>query len=255
MKVGLFCTGGHTEMGGLQRFLERAFPGVFFERCFPARDRRRPLSRPLWAPEKEERPAPRPQDEGVTGEGLVLRMLEIIARHHARGEYSAYLLVDDADCRFCESGISGWREQLRRRLQAEVPSGEAPLHLLFAFQEVETWLLADWNGTFAQEFPAISHDLRKSLLLRFGLGGWEQLETVGCPQNSSGEGCTRKISEEVQEEIKSLRHSGLSYSKRIHGQNMLQRLDPAAVASLCPQFRSDVLEIRAALCGTNARIL
>lgn len=238
MRVGLFFTGGHTEMGGLVAFLGRAFPGVVFERCFPARDRRVPLRRGAGLP------APRTQDEGVTGVALVDRMRTIIVDHHRGARYAAYLLVDDADCRFCgspSSAIDDWSADLARRL-GDLPT---PVYVLLALQEVEAWLLADWSATFGEEFPEVAHELRRRLEGRFG--AWGHLEAFGCPRNASGQGCTRKISDEIRSEMLDCAGATMSYSKRVHGQAMLARARPDVVGARCARFRVDLGTLRARL--------
>lgn len=261
VKVGLFFTGGHTEMGGLQAFLERAFEGVRFERCFPARDRRVPLRRRDVQPPPRQvdaaRLAPQPADTGTTGAGLVKRMLDIIQKQHAPGEYRAYLLEDDADCRFCdaEEGASArWEAELSAQLVSE---GKGPVFVLLARQEIESWLLADWESTFGAEFPALPPTVRRDLGRRLQLDpdeAWTDLEQCGCPRISSG--CTTKISAEVQSFLGEVGASlpGVSYSKWVHGQAMLHRADPERVAARMPQFRADLRRIRAAIDGIRSSI-
>jgi hypothetical protein len=111
VRIGWFATGGHTEVGGLQRFLERIDDGPRWVRCFPAVQKPGP---------KLGRAAPAPSDEGITGADLGARMLKLIRERHQPGEFDAYLLVDDADCRFCGDDPTAARAAFTERLALEV---------------------------------------------------------------------------------------------------------------------------------------
>ncbi len=39
IKIGYFCTGGYTEIGAIQSFLEKINSNVYWERCFPTADK------------------------------------------------------------------------------------------------------------------------------------------------------------------------------------------------------------------------
>lgn len=266
MKVGLFHGGGHTEIGGLIRFLERAFPGVFFERCFPARarTRRAPPGRDPGEPPRtvisaggsagvSTALAPRAEDEGMTGADLISRMLHILREHHRDADYDAYLLVDDADCRFCADGTAGLQRQAARwSAQVEDALGRpVPLLVCLAMQEIEAWFLADWMGSFETEYGPRAQLIRRALaqtVVELEGASLEEPEGIGCPQK--GRGCTLKLSEQIQGAVAMVPDDfgrSLTYSKAVHGQAMLRRLDPARVAERCPIFRQDLARVSASL--------
>ncbi len=244
--VGLFHTGGHAELGGLQHLLARMTPGVRYERCFPARDRQRPR------PGSAVASAPSAHDQGVTGEHLTRRMLQTIRDYHAPRGYSAYLLVDDADCRFCdvtEEERIRWESDLTRRVQ-EAAGWPIPFFALLAFQEVESWLLADWERSFGAEFEQ-AHELRAALSDGIPLSRWEEVERIGCPWDPIRGSCTRKLSAIIVEIMDLLPGTSASprvrYSKATHGTAMLRRVEPDRIAAVCPQYRRDLSRLRAGI--------
>lgn len=248
VKVGLFHTGGFTEIGALQGFLERACPGARFERRFPARRGPRPTGTPQ---------APRLEHEGVTGRDLVSRMCDDLRLYDTAAEYAAYVLVDDADCRFCEGGpveLARRKGDWNARVAAAL-GRPAPLFVMLACQEIEAWLLADWESTFGAEYPRTSVALRRALTGAIGRGALEHPESTGCPQKPDGRGCTVKISAEIERmsaQVEPVDGRPFTYSKAVHGQPMLRRADPEVVAQRCGQFRRDLAALREGVAALGA---
>ena len=240
VKVGLFHTGGFTEIGALQAFLERGCPGVRFERRFPARKGPRPTGR-LHAPRLEH--------EGVTGRDLITRMIAMLSEYDTSADYAAYVLVDDADCRFCEGGpdeLDARRRDWNNRVAA-VLGRPVPLFVCLAFQEIEAWLLGDWERTFVAEYPRHHHALRRGLTDALGVGALALPEEVGCPERPGGAGCSVKVSAKIEAMsavVVPVDGLPFRYSKAVQGQPMLRRADPDAVALRCRQFQRDLARLR-----------
>lgn len=73
--VGYFCSGGHTETGGIKYFLEKINPNIRWERCFPTLDKTN---------KKQGRMASTHirGHNGITGEKLVEEMLKRLRYSH-----------------------------------------------------------------------------------------------------------------------------------------------------------------------------
>ncbi len=241
MRVGYFCTGGHTETGAMDVFLRRLNPAVTWVRCFP------PVAKP--APKLgRARPEPRADETGVTGDGLARKMVERLERfHRGAGAFDAVMLIDDADCRFggaAREGYEAWLLGLTADVRAATGVTELPFIALLASPEIEGWFVADWAQTFGREacLQPIEHALHRRVRALLGEAGCEdQVEGYGCPRQAQG--CTHKLSSRIQEEIAMLApadaRTPCQYSKRLQGATMLERLDPEALAERCRIYYRD----------------
>lgn len=229
IRVGYFCTAGHTEAGGIARFLRRIDEGadLSWERCFPAVQKPGP---------KLRRPAPK-HGEGTTGERLVDEMLDRLEKYHRAGSTGALdivLFIDDADCRFegDPAKLVAWMAERTEAVQSSIgkPSTRIPFVALFASPEIEAWFIADWEQGFGREYAHLAggeKHLRShvdALLGEFV----DDVERYGGGYVNGA--CADKLSEKLQALLLRL---GETYSKRTHGQDMLRRIRPAKVADVC----------------------
>lgn len=229
MRVGLCATAGHTEVGGLQAFLQALLPGATIQRLLPA------VRKP--APKKGiSIPVPRSDHSGMTGSWLVHATLQKL-QDPRTGPLDALILADDADCRFdCEAGAA-WERWTQQTTDAfRQAQSQLPVFLLLASPEIEAWFLADFDrgfghDTFLRECfrngaaarGAVRH--RLTPLMRAG-------EAFGGPRRPDG--CTRKLSVEIVSELDNLPGAFRPYSKRLHGGPMLRRLNPEIIRARCP---------------------
>lgn len=156
IRVGYFATGGHTEVGGLQRFLDRIDARASMWRCFPAITKPGP---------KLGRPAPDPDDEGITGGDLVARMLRRLEKYHRPGMRDALdivVLVDDVDCRFAIGDRSfdpeqfgAWLVATTERVRAAAQKPDLPFIALLGCPEIEAWFVADGRKASAASMLAL----------------------------------------------------------------------------------------------------
>lgn len=231
-RIALFASGGYTEVGGIQQFVERIAPDISCVRLFPV------VRKP--APKKGlDRPAPVQEHSGVSGERLVTEMLCALRKAMEKNEiYDAILLVDDGDCRFSDCRcFQNWINETEKRIFEET-SCAWPFFVLIASPEIETWLCADWENSFAREYPRdIARRVRVEIARHGILVSGEDLEFFGFPRKNEG-GCSVKLSTELQKifpEICSEAHP-FSYSKQVQGQAMLKRIQPENVAEKCRCF-------------------
>jgi len=214
LKVGYFATAGHTEVGGLHRFLQKLGPDITWERRFPAVEKPGPKR-------GGSTPIPRRSQSGITGAALLREVRRGLRAHPT---CDAYVIVDDGDCR-----AQARDPEALQALEAELSSaveGRTRVVVIYMEPEVEAWLLADWGngfGRWAGEREPIAAGASKVVLG----AAWDHLEDFGGPEKAEG-GCTRKLSSELAEALVT---AGLPrYSKRRDGALMLGRVDPRAVA-------------------------
>jgi hypothetical protein len=212
--VWLFAGGGEAEVRGLIPFLQKNFVCAF-ERKMPAR--RKPGAKP---------------GHGLTGKGLTRPIKRQLRAALARGEAcDLVLIIDDLDCRDAD-------KQERRLLKAveDVPAAAGVKKFVgFAAPELEAWLIADWDGTFAKDV-----DFRKN---HAGIRWWLSREK-GVPFDTpetfsvydpARDTCEEKLSDAI---IASVREKGTRpYSKATHTPRLLQMVDPEIVAKKCPHFK------------------
>lgn len=237
IRVGYFCTAGHTEAGGMQAFLDRVdHTHAVWDRCFPA------VSKP--GP-KLQRAAPKAK-EGLTGQNLVREMLHRLEMFHRPGMPGALDLVvfiDDADCRFegDTAKFQAWIAERHREVSAAAQNDELPFIALFASPEVEAWFLADLEQGLGREYEKLAtggKPLRAHVELLLG-GPMATVESFGGGFVNGS--CANKLSERFQSLIDRL---GDRYSKRSQGQDMLRRIRPEKVAAVCQTyFRPQWLEL------------
>lgn len=214
MVVWLFAGGGEAEVRGLIPFLHKNF-ACTFERKMPAR----------------LKPGARP-GHGLTGKGLTRPLKKQLAAALKRGETcDLVLIVDDLDCRDDQT-----QEQNLLQAANSVP-GAADIQKFvgLAAPELEAWLIADWDGTFAKDV-----DFRKD---HAGMRWWlshekkvpfDEPETFSeyDPQRDT---CKEKLSDAIIESAR--QKTSTSYSKATHTPRLLQMLDPETVAHKCPHFK------------------
>lgn len=243
VKIGFFCSGGHTELGArssvydprplaaVDAVVRKIDPRLEWVRLFPARTKPGPkLGRVSLRDDS---------DGGVTGSALTTTMFARLRTHHGDRsirEVAAIVLIDDADCRFATlEALAAWEAALERQVR-ELTSRPALLFIaLLASPEVEAWLIADWNEGFGQQYAPIQPRLAAALARPEHLGPrpWTQIERFGHPYDAARAACSRKLSEELQQVLRTLLVTPSTYSKREQGPDMLRRIRPHVVADVC----------------------
>lgn len=248
VKIGYFCSAGETELGAtwsetdprqlaaIDAFLRRIDDArIEWSRQFPARRKPGPKLGRVSLRDAEH--------TGFTGLRLTKMMLERLRKHpESARELHAVVLIDDADCRFCEDGaLLAWELQLERDVQEATSRPDIPFIALLASPEVEVWLLADWERGFGGHYPTLQHALGVHLAQSDILGRrpWTQVETYGCPYDHARGSCTNKLSEVIDRLLCAIKSpppappEARVYSKRTDGPDMLRQVRPDVVAQTC----------------------
>lgn len=230
--VGYFCSGGYTETGAIQFFLEKINPSIRWKRCFPT------ALKPSAKKGRKE-PIPISSHSGVSGIDLVEQMLQRLKHPNFEWDqkYDFILMIDDMDCRFEGQDIADVFQSIIR-LNDKVNQcigRQIDFDFLFAAPEIESWLVMDWSHSFAKEYPKLEIELRlrlKKMLSKH----FECIEGYGGPLVNGG--CENKLSDLISEHLTNIQLDRrldfkYTYSKRINGCSMLQRIRPEEVEKKC----------------------
>jgi len=231
-KIGYFCTGGYTEIGAINSFLEKINPNIYWERCFPTADKPRLAIGRMNS-------TPIASYSGITGSDLTEMMYDRLSKYYKHSDFDGFLLIDDLDCRYhsnLAAGIDLFIETHSDNVQ-KILEKQVAFYVLFASPEVESWLLADWNNSFAKQYPQsvaykVQERLKKDIIKEY----WDNnLELYGGAFVNGG--CESKISSEIQDTFSLVgldeQERVYSYSKRNEGVDMLRRIEPMQVGRKC----------------------
>ena len=165
MVVWLFSGGGQTEVTGLIHFLEANYSFHRFERKTPARIKPGPKPNRL----------PTQRNLGHTGAALAEQIREVLPVSCCFGRCDLLLIMDDLDCHDPE-----YRRAMFEDAVQTVPEANGFHRIIgFAAPEIEAWLIADWNHTFATDYQLRTY--HQALQYQLGQNG----VTFQTPENFS----------------------------------------------------------------------
>lgn len=234
--IWVFAGGGEAEVRGLLPFLERNFSGCRFERRTPVR----------------MKPGPRPGvSYGHTGPGLARQIAFQLSHVSNRPPAcQALLVLDDLDCH-----DPATRRTLFDGILDACPAvAGIPRIIGFAAPELEAWLIADWDRTFAQDLDFRQHhgQMRWWLSAQKGVP-FDSPESFGT-FDPAKDACDEKLSDWIIES--SQQSEGMvRFSKATHTPRMLQLLDIQVVEGKCPLFRAMTTSLRALISTRPTRQL
>jgi hypothetical protein len=174
-------------------------------------------------------------------------MIERLRAFHSgdRCELDAVALVDDSDCRFSDpEAFDDWVESVARRVREATQRG-IPVFVLLAAPEIEAWLVADWQESFAREYGGVAVSLRIHVTTCLLQGqDMTAIEEYG-GQRVEG-GCERKLSRDLDKAFlqdgcacgarDALAFSARRYRKAVEGVAMLKRIRPPEVRATCRTY-------------------
>lgn len=253
--IHYFCTAGDTELRGMQAFLLKINHSVSWVRQFPAVEKKAPKA--IRSDQVFLEGTLRRNQVGYTGKRLRSQMLNDIRNYRdtfQQGKSDGILFIDDADCRFTIDTYNNWVEQTSADIR-EAVGWDIPVFVLLQSPEVESWLLMDWENSFAKEYrhPAgLEHLLKQYLIHKITRTSWDNIEWFGGP--CIDDACTQKLSELIIQTINSIsyveeasfpfqtrfsafwRSDSISYSKKENGGRMLTQINPENIAESCPFY-------------------
>lgn len=205
------------------------------------------------------------------------KIYSIINKHKDEISKSAAILIeDDLDGKFY-----GWTEQQKNDYTLEIKNtvweklGKIiPIFIFFASPEIESWFLADWENAFgyiycSEDFvPDLNRNVRKFFVhhLKDYIEG-QVLKEDKTDIESFGmvDGKYEKLSDQIvlavqtdskiyienlkgvnPEYVSQIRNSKrLYYSKKLHGDAMLRKIEPIQVAKKCLNyFRTEFYHLK-----------
>lgn len=254
-RIACFFTGGYTEINSMRIFLKKVNRNVDYIQLCPFGPRKSRSS--IKTRSSIER-----NQNGLTGTSLINFVLEYVRneKYHFRDEqYDAILIEDDKDDRFLSISQSGtstlnlpdWQahtQTITNAIHQHYPS--IPVFFIYAAPEVEAWFLADWNNSFGrvyQDDNTLTSELNNTFSVRFRQYVNTHIVTAHYQNNIEAygyfNGIYQKLSEEIQNALSSHdflsehpQHAPIRYSKKIHGEMMLENIDPEKVCQSCRIF-------------------
>ncbi len=259
-RIACFFTGGYTEAGGMQAFLEKINGKYEFKQYMPNKTKKR----------KGDAKVIQKELSGVTGEIFLRKVYDILENEKCRNEISqckAILLADDLDGRFhgwSNEQVNAYKQTVIEKICQKLQK-EMPVFFLYASPEIESWFVADWNNGFeafitksgfvsdvevkAKQFFAHSLKIyvQDNILKEYCL----EIEEYGF-RNGKYYKLSDQLIEAVQTKVKeSMIHiSGVNkeylkqiqesrelyYSKKGRGEWMLKNINPEIVAQECKRY-------------------
>jgi hypothetical protein len=228
--VWVYAGGGYAEANSIVPLLQQHFTKASFQRRTPAF--RKPGPRPDVTA-STDRVARR--YAGNTGKDLFNEIKDDLTRFwQLNGPADLILVLDDSDCDPNPDGLLRTFEQTVREglTKARWTEENHPLIVpALAIPELETWLLGDWEQTFAKEFPKCQRSLQQALSAK-GLRTADP-ESFNC-RSEGGEYI--KLSEDVL--LPALaQECQIRFSKATDTPRLLLRIRPEEVKKRCPYFR------------------
>lgn len=274
-KVAVFFTGGFTESGALQHFLEKINPDMKLVQFCPNKQKKRRGT--------NGKPHLDPQISGITGAGLLKHTYDYVGKYREEincydavlieddldGEYAAERVPGDIRTKFCDrtEQYKTHCNQVEKEIRERLQNPEMIVIQLYASPEIETWFLADWENSFGKVYGEMgtncltreenmffsnrfhtyvtkrilkqySHDLE-----RYGYFDGRYVKLSDELIVALRDGFKMELAEQEGEYsavISSKKE--LYYSKTVHGIWMLSQIEPKEVRKKCSLFFADGYE-------------
>lgn len=254
--IPCFFTCGYTEAGEMQSFLRKINDKYTYLQSLPNKLKKK----------KGDSKTISSDINGLTGEALFSKIIEIITKYKEDYIQSRYIIIeDDLDFRFKNStkeDVKQYEEGKISEIHKILPDVE--VLFLYACPEIEAWFIADWSNGFGclkndNPFLSTLSTADKQFFIH---------ELNGCISTSILKKCgndielypnffeeTEKLSELIQSIIKIdvfdsikaknlkiyknlISYSGICYSKKRHGSFMLRCIDPEILNGKCNHYFS-----------------
>ena len=213
-------------MKGMNIFLENNFPGHRFQRCTPIK----------------QKPGPKPgkvqkaKALGKTGKDLADQIRYFLPLKLQQDRCDLMLVLDDLDCRDEIEATEIFSKAVK-----SIPEARGIEYFIaFAAPEIESWLIADWNNTFAKDhrFRSFHAALQHRLSTVFHVS-FDQPESFS-KFNPDIKSCKEKLSEviidAVQAEAEEREIALPHFSKKEHSPELLMMAKAQVIQKKCPIF-------------------
>lgn len=209
MVVWLFAGGGEAEIEGLIPFFRRNFPFCEFQRKTPVRKKRGP------------KPGKDINALGKTGKSLSRQIKYQLPKALLSETCDLILVLDDLDCQDPEERKKAFSDAI----DCVNAAANTERFTAFAAPELEAWIIADWENTFARhsDFRGFHEGLRYTLShdCKVPLDNPESFSEYDPEQDS----CRDKLSEVIIQAVEltaiRLKNELTGYSKATHTPELL----------------------------------
>ena len=218
--VWVFAGGGESEVGGLLPFLENSYKDHKFQRKSPVR----------------RKPGPRPSNEpgyGMTGKSLAKQLGKLLLESLKSSQICDLILViDDLDCHDPEDR----RKLFGETIESVEGALDIPNFVGFASPEIEAWIIADWDNTFARDvdFRGCHQEMRHWLSTQKSVP-FDKPELFSQFDPDKGS-CRDKLSDAIVESSKHC-SARAPYSTATHTARFLRQISTELVSGKCPLFQ------------------
>lgn len=206
-----------------------------------------------------------PAINGLTGKEMLRKVYDIISKQREDvAACSACIIEDDLDNRWTAEQMHEHQQQITDNV-CQLLGQTIPVVIMYASPEIESWFLADWNNSFAYVYAKSSmvrdvdtkargfyvHHLKSyiddAILIRH-CNGLKDIEMF-CAREEEYVKLSDLLISAVKTDSKKLIYSlsnvnqtyvqqilqshDLVYSKKFHGELMLNQIDPDKVADVC----------------------
>ena len=275
--VACFFTGAHTESNEMINFLRKINGDLNFKQLCPNKTKRRKVRGGIESVTNRNLIE---CVSGLTGSALIRYVYNYLDTYRDEcTNFDALIIEDDLDGHFFEIGTDGQKKSSKTKefsehckliknqiVQKLGKNDDFPVIFLYAAPEVETWLLSDWNNSFGyvygpKKLQCLTTEENRYFSARFQpyVNEHVLMEYCSCIENYgyfNNEYC--KLSDkliaslrefkvfisEYSTEIPQLiaQNQALRYSKKDHGDAMLQNLSPEKVKDKCPLYFAEAFD-------------
>lgn len=259
-RIACFLTCGYTEAGAMQAFLKKINNNFEYKQYLPNKTIKK----------KGDSKTISRKISGLTGSALLEKIYTIIQNHPIEiAQCSAILIEDDLDGNFYgmdKTQIQGYINSIQEKIHS-ILKCNIPIFILYASPEIESWFIADWDNGFGYIYTSdvcvtdidsstkifFTHHLRQYLNTYVLKEYSNDIENYGYFHQKYyklSDEIIEAIQTRVKEYISLLPNTNqlyskqisssrdLYYSKKLHGDRMLRRLEPLTLANKCRHFFS-----------------
>ncbi|MCD8018077.1 MAG: hypothetical protein LUF92_00360 [Clostridiales bacterium] len=264
-KVACFLTCGYMEAGAMQAFLRKMNTAYDFKQYLPNKTIKK----------KGDPKIINPEISGMTGKKLLDKIYSLCRKYRKDIiQCKAILIEDDLDGRFfkfSEEEIKQYNQAIIDKVHESLEVENIPVILLYASPEIESWFIADWEHGFGCLYndKSIVDDLNqkagefftyhlKQYIDKKILKEYERdIEEYGWFNGSYiklSDQIIIAVQTDVKEYIQSLpkvnadyaeqivNSRKLYYSKKLHGDRMLRRVQPSIIEKKCKRYYKDAYD-------------
>ncbi len=205
-------TGGYTELGGGEKFLQKIRNDVEYKRLTPATHKRGAKFR------RTEQSEISPDDSGITGSSLLKRISERFRSSEYQKNAAAIIVMDDTDCKFKDKQKK--YKNAVKAFEADIKKINPDIQIIFflADPEIEMWFYYDAANIFNNNV----------LLIKELNNFYAEYEKSGWKYDSSKDSCLKKYSISFTDILK---YHAIDYSKKYNGFDYLSKTSSDVIAN------------------------